>query len=332
MIRHLALAASLLLAVPAGAQVAAPPSMAELDAHLAFVGEVGQVSTDQIGTMKQFVDAQPLLDSLATPAGVRANGAKVRAILAQTREGLGAIGRRLEAIRAPATSFAPIKPATMLADLRDQNSKMIALLVDYEALVRAAERGDFAEHARLAPKVSAGAFVLLDSLKLALRNRQSAIAPNRSAYQGLGVGIHLYHAMAAAGRAWHNAHLARKPAVAAEGFRKGISGMADNLRMIGSDGRANIARELAELDRVTKGADAQEARTLARLRLAIAERGKLFDVGDEIAAWAEKAEGVTAAQLAAETKPALMHQLVPLEIRFQTIATAEAALAAGKSP
>src|SRR3712207_8155933 len=54
------------------------------------------------------------------------------------------------------------------------------------------------------------------------------------------------------------------------------------------------------LFRSTPGANAQELQTIGRLRAATAERGKLFDVGDEIALWAERAQSVTAGQLRSE--------------------------------
>jgi hypothetical protein len=273
-----------------------------------------------------------MLDSLATPAGVRANGAKARAILSRARQELGGIESRLQGIAPPASNFAPIKPAAMIADLRDQNRKLVALLADYEALVLAAEKGDAETHQRLAPKVASGAFFLMDGMRLTFRNRQAAIPPNRSAHQGVGVAIELYRAMAASGRAWYNARLARQPDQAAATFKAEIAGMAGKLRAMGREGRANIDRERAELERVANGATAQEAQMIARFRSAIAERGKLFDVGDEIALWAEKNQSVTAAQLAADTNPRLLDQLVPLELRFQSIAASEAALASGKRP
>lgn len=327
--------ALLLLTSPVTAQPAARPaptaSDPAIEAHLAFVGEVGRLSTEQIDAMNRMVEAKSLLDSLTTPAGVVANGPKVRALLAQTRQDLSATAARLRAVKAPDTPFAPVKPATLLADLLDQNAKLTAYVQDTEALVLAAERGDSANHARLVPKVASGAFLLMDGMRLTYRNRQAAVRPDRSTYQALGVGMHLYGGMAAAGRAWYNARMAGQPAAAGAALKTALAGMAEDLRGLGRNGRSNVARELADIERLGRGVGGQEAETFARLRAAVAERGKLFDVGDEIAAWAERAEAATGAQLAASAQPALMEQLIPLEVRFQTIAATEAKLAA-KAP
>jgi hypothetical protein len=321
-----------LQAVPSAAQPvagrdAAGPAERELDAHLVFVRALGDASNEQLGVMKKVASAQPMFDSLSTPAGVRANGTRLRAMLAEAIQGLRRVGQLLARIEAPDTSFAVIKPSSLLAEARDQNAQMVALMGDYDALIAAAQRGDRATVLKTSPKLIAGSYLYMDALRTTMRNRQAAIPRDRSAHHSLEIGIQLYRGMAAAGRAWYNSRLAKQPAAAEATLKRELAAVARTVRDAERAGAASLERELAEIDRLAAGARGKEADRFAAFRAALLERGKLIAMGEEIARWAESGQSVTGSELALQQTPVLMGKLQPLELRLHELGAAEAVAA-----
>jgi hypothetical protein len=331
-------AGALALMAPAAALAQAPnqsDGRREMDAALAFVGQLGEALSIQIAGMKKLADAKPLLDSLTTPAAIQAGAPQIRALMAEARASVGQADSMLANVVVPNLgmgAFGPaLSPATMLAEARDQNRKALALLADYDTMLAAAARGDRAAVLRTAPKLVEGSFLLMDGVAMTYRTRQAALPPSQSMHQVLGVGIQLYRAMTAAGRGWYNARVTGKADLAAATLRPQLADIARDVRPLARQGRVNLARELAELDRVAAaGLSRDDAATMARLRRASVEREKLFAIADDIAAWAEAGGGVTGAKLAAEAAPELMGALLPLEMRFHSVVAGQAAIAAGR--
>lgn len=333
-----AAAAALLFAgipVPSSAQTAPPASPQApppLDQSLAFIGQLGEVLNVQVAGMKKLLDAKPLLDSMTNPAAVKAGAPRIRVLMAEAK----AMVERADAMTAaivppPRLRLGSLEPAAMLAEVRIQNSKSIALLDDFEVFLRSAERGDRAALTRVAPKLMEGAFLLIDGTATLYRNRQAAIPSTMSVHQALEIGIQLYRAQSAAGRAWVAAKLGNVRDSAAQRGRLSLA--AGEARRASSEGRANLAREMGDLDRKIAELDfrGEEAKTIDRLRRALAGKEKLFAVGDELADLAARAAGVGDAALAARPAPQVLGQFMPLELKFHAALAEQAAIATGKA-
>lgn len=334
-----AAAAALLLAgipAPSPAQTAAPAgpqAPPPVDRSLAFMGQLGDVLNVQVAGMKKLLDAKPLLDSMTNPAAVKAGAPRMRALMAEAK----AMVERADAMTAaivppPGLRLGTLDPATMLAEVRGQNSKSIALIDDFEVFLRSAERGDRAAVMKVAPKLMEGAFLLIDGTATMYRNRQAAIPSTMSVHQALEIGIQLYRAQSAAGRAWVAARLGNVRDSAAQRAR--LAEAAGAARRASSEGRANLAREMGDLDRKIARLDfkGEEAATIDRLRRALAGKEKLFAVGDELAEIAATAAGVSDSALAAQPAPQLLGRFMPLEMKFQAALAEQAAIATGKTP
>jgi hypothetical protein len=323
------------LSAPCRAQGAAPSAIQApppLDESLAFIGKLGEVLSLQVDGSKKLLDAKPLIDSMTTLAAVKAGAPRMRALMAEARAEVERADAMIAAIVAPpGLRLGTVEPAAMLAEVRGQNAKLIALLDDYEVFLRSAERGDRAAMAKVAARLVEGSFVLIDGNATMYRGRQAAIPASMSVHQALEVGIQLYRSESAVGRAWLAARLGDKAGSAAR--RAQLSDAADRARRASAEGRANLAREMAEFDRRVAGLDfkGDEAATIGRLRAALAGKEKLFAVGDELALVAAEAATVGDAALAAQPAPHLFNRLMPLEMKFQAALAEQAAVATGKA-
>jgi hypothetical protein len=304
-----------------------------MDEAVAFVGQLGEVMQVQVDGVKKLLDAQPLLDRMATPAGARAAAPQVRLLMAEAR----ATVQRADAMTArivppPGLRLGTLDPATMLAEVRSQNAKTLALFDDFDAFLAAAERGDRAAVTRAAPRLMEGSFLLIDGNAAMYRNRQAAIPSTHSVHQALEIGVQLYRAMSASGRAWLAAKTGGASDAAAT-LRTQLAQVSSRARAASSEGRANLARELDELDRriAASALQGDEAAAVGRIRQALAGKDKLFAVGDELAATATAASQVTGAGLAAQPSPQLLGRFSPLEVRFQSALAEQAAIATGKA-
>ncbi|HEX6377245.1 MAG TPA: hypothetical protein VFZ91_16160 [Allosphingosinicella sp.] len=327
-------AAFLLAAMPAASQ---PPAAAtpQVEESLAFVARLGEAVNVQVAGMKKLLDAKPLFESMTTPARVKAAAPKVRALMAEARRSVQQSDAMLAAIvPPPGLRLGSLSPASMIAEVRSQNAKSVALLGDYDAFLVAAERGDRAAVLKAAPRLMEGSFLLVDGNATIYRNRQAAIPSDQSVHQALGIGVQLYRAESAAGRAWLAAKFGGRPDAAASSLGSQLAEVAREARALSAEGRTNLARELSELDRNTAGLGFQgeEAATLARIRQALADKAKLFAIGDELAGLAEAGARVGGAALAAQPSPQLLGQLAALELRFHGTLAEQAAMAAGKAP
>lgn len=333
-----AAAAALLLAgisSPSRAQSAAPSgpqAPPPVDQSLAFIAQLGEVLNVQVAGMKKLLDSKPLIDSMTSPAAVKAGAPRMRALMAEAK----AMVERADAMTAaivppPGLRLGTLEPAAMLAEVRGQNSRSIALLDDYEVFLRSAERGDRAGLARVAPKLMEGAFLLIDGNATMYRSRQAAIPSTMSVHQALEIGVQLYRAESASGRAWVAARLGNNRDSAA--LRAQLSQASDKARRASSEGRANLAREMGELDRKIAGFrfEGEEAARVERLRRALAGKEKLFALGDQIANTAAAAAQVSDAALAAQPGPELLGRFLPLEMKFHAALADQAAIATGKA-
>lgn len=329
-----ALAAAFLLAVSPAATSARAPEEArqQLDEALAFIGQVGEVMKVQVEGVQKLLHAKPLFDSMATPAGAKAAAPRIRLLMDEVR----ATVRRADAMTArivppPGLRLGTLEPAAMLAEVRSQNTKTLALLGDFDAFLAAAERGDRSAMTKAAPRLMEGSFLLIDGNAAMYRNRQAAIPSTQSVHQALEVGVQLYRAMSVSGRAWLAAKTQGAPDSAAAALRTQLAQVSVRAGAASRDGRANLARELGELDRGIAGSGLRgdEAAAVARIREALAGKEKLFRVGDEIAAEAAAAGRISGAALAAQPSPQLLGRLGPLEVRFQSVLAEQAAIATG---
>jgi hypothetical protein len=316
-----------------GAAPAAPQTPPRVEESLAFIGQLGEVLNVQVAGMKKLLDAKPLFDSLTSPARVKAAAPKLRAVMAEAR----ATVREADAMTArivppPGLRLGRLEPAAMLAEVRSQNAKCIALLGEYDTFMQAAERGDRAAVMKIAPRLMEGSFLLIDGNAAMYRTRQAAVAPTQSVHQALEIGVQLYRAMSASGRAWLAAKFGNRSDSAAAALRDQLAEIARQARTASAEGRANLARELSAFDRQTAGAGGNEAATVARLRRAMAAKEKLFAVGDELVAIAGAAGPVTGAGLVAQPSPQLLGRFMPLELHFQGALAEQAAIATGKAP
>jgi hypothetical protein len=334
------MAAALLLGLSApraaqtGAPAAAPAAKVpkDMEAALAWLGRMAEAMNVNAAAMKRFAEAQPLLETMTSPAGIKAGAPRMRAIVAEARAELARADRmlgELPPVEAPAG--APFSPATLVAEGRAQNARGLALLDNFTAFLAAAERGDHDAARRAAPKLLEGSFLLLDGTGFILRTRRAAIPANQPIHQALTIGIQLYRAMGASGRAWLSARFEGKPGPAAAHLRRELLATADELRSAAGAGRANLDRELAELEARGRraGFDAGQQALFDRFVRAAAEKKKYFAFADELAALAETAAGTTGSALAAQRTPELMGRLTGFEARFHAIAASSASVAAG---
>jgi hypothetical protein len=332
-----AFAAACLFAVgpyptPSHAQAPAQ-AQPQLDEALAFVGQLGEVTKLQVEGVQKLLDAKPLFDSMATPAGAKAAAPRLRLLMDEAR----ATVRRADAMTGaivppPGLRLGTLDPAAMLGEVRSHNAKTLALLADFDAFLAAAERGDRAAMGRAAPRLMEGSLLLIDGNASMYRNRQAAIPSTQSVHQALEIGVQLYRAMSASGRAWIAAKTGGADSAAAS-LRAQLAQVSIRAGTASREGRANLARELADLDRRIAGAGLRghEAAAVGRIREALAGKEKLFEVGDEVAAAAVAGGRITGAGLAAQPSPQLLGRLAPLELRFQTVLAAQAAIATGQA-
>lgn len=316
---------------PQRAQPAATPQAEEA---LAFVAQLGEVMRVQVEGMKTLLAAKPLFDRMSTPEGAKAAAPRIRILM----EGARATAQQANAMLAkiappPGLRLGTLEPATMLAEVRGQNEKVMALIADFDVFLVAAERGDRRAMVRAAPGLMEGSFLIIEGNEAMYRSRQAAIPSTQSLHQGLEIGVQLYRAMSAAGRGWFAAKIGA-PAGAAATLRSQLAQVASRSRAASVEGRAQLAVELADLDRriASSGLRGDDASTLARIRRALAGKEKFFEVGEALAAVAEAAQGgITAAGLAAEPSPQLLNRIAPLELRFHSVLAEQASIATGKA-
>jgi hypothetical protein len=330
-----AIAASLLFTIwPVPARAQARSEAPSVDQSLAFMGQLGEAVNVQAGGMKKILEAKPLLDTMTSPAAVRAAAPKARAVMEEARRTIRQVDEMLgRIVPPPGLMIGSLKPEAMIGEVREQNARAVALLGDYDAFLLAAERGDRAALVKAAPRLLEGAFLLVDGNISQFRNRQAAFPRDQSVHQALGIGVQLYRAMSISGRGWIAAKFGNRSEAVAASLRADLQSVAREARAASIAGRANLARELAEIDRKTSGLGfkGEEAAMIARFRRALAGKEKVFAVGDDLAALAEAGSRVTGAALAGQPTPQLMGQLGPLELRFQTVFAEQAAIATGKS-
>lgn len=326
------LASALPCAAPA--QVQPKAAVPSVEQSLAFVGQLGEAVNVQVAGMKKLLEAKPLFDSMTSPAAVKAAAPRARVAISEARRSVQQADSMLGRIVAPAgLSIGSLTPQSMIAEARSQGAQFISLLADYETFLAAAERGDHAAARRAAPRLMEASFLLVDGSASLYRNRQAAIPETQSVHQVLAIGVQLYRAMSVSGRGWLAARYEGRPDAAAATMRSTLGSVAREARSASEQGRANLARELAELDRRTSGLGfkGEEAATLARIRQALASKEKLFAVGDALAGMAEAGAKVTGGALAAQPAPQLLGQLAPLELQFHGALAEQAAIATGKA-
>jgi hypothetical protein len=327
------------LSAPVAAQTGAPAAAApaakipkDMEAVLAWLGRMGEAMNVHASAMRRFAEAQPLLETMTTPAGIKAGAPRLRAIVAEARGEIARADRMLgELPRVEAPAGVPFSPAGLVAEGRAQNARGLALLDDFTAFLAAAERGDHNAARRAAPKLLEGSFLMLDGTGFILRTRRAAIPANQSIHQALTVGIQLYRAMGASGRAWLAARFEGKAGPAAAHLRTELLAAAAELRSAGAAGKVSVDRELAELEARGRraGFDASERTLFDRFVRAAAEKKKYFALADELATLAEAGAGTTGSALAAQRTPELMGRLAGFEARYHAIAASGASLAAG---
>ena len=307
----------------------APPNFAD---SMAFVARLGEIVSLQTASVKKLMDAKPLMDSLATQAGIETNGPKLRAVIAEARSGIKRSDAMMSALAPPDVSVGTMSLADMVGEARRNTAQSLVLLDDYDGFVSALMRGDQAAARSLAPKLMSGAFVMMDTMRSTYRNRQAITPATSSVHQAVGVGAQLYRAMGEAGRGWYNAVVARQGAAAATQLRSELQETSRELRALSKTGRANLARELADLDGRSVGFSGSDAAAMARLRSAFAHKEGFFAMADELAALCDKAAPeVSAAALARQPEPALLAAMVPLELRFHKVVATQAQAATAVS-
>ena len=326
------LAAALLASAPAFAQASPPPAVSEAqtEAFASWLSQVSEAMARSNEGAQALAAAKPLLASIRSPADARAVVPKVRAIIAQARSKAVQADTALAAMASPDIALAGgLTPARIVAEGREQNGKVLALLADFDAFVVAMEKGDRATGDRLAPKVMSGAFLLIDSNRLLVRNRQALLPSTDSTHQALGILGQIYRGMSASSRAWLRSRGGPQEAEAAQ-LRSDLAGLARDVRTLAAKGRENLARDRAEVDAASrrKSLPSAEAAELAAMRRIFDEEAKVFALADEVAVLAERHGTTTAAALAGQQGPALLAELSGLEARFHAITAAQAEIAA----
>jgi hypothetical protein len=295
---------------------------------MAFVARLGEIVSLQTASVKKLMDAKPLMDSLATQAGIKANGPRLRAVIAEARSGIKRSDAMMSALGTPDVRMGSMSLADMVVEARRNTAQSLVLLDHYEGFVTALMRGDQAAARSLAPKLITGSFLMMDTMRSTYRNRQAIAPATSSIHQAVGIGAQLYRAMGEAGRAWYNAVVARKGEAAATQLRGELQDTARELRVLSRAGRVNLARELAELDRKSVGFTGSDAASMARMRSAFAHKEGFFGIADELASLCDRAaQAVSAAALARQPEPALLSAMVPLELRFHNVIPTQAGAA-----
>ena len=324
-------AAALLAAVPAAAQVTQPPAMteAQTEAMATWLTRVSEAMAMGNEGAQALAEAKPLLATIRSPADARAVVPRVRAIIAEAREKAVQADAALAAMSSPDIDLGGgLTPRQIVADGREQNGKVLALLTDFDAFVLAMEKGDRATGDRLAPKVMSGAFLLIDSNRLLIRNRQALLPSSDSTHQALGILGQIYRGMSSSSRAWLRSRGGPQEAEAAR-LRTELSALSQEVRKLAATGRANLARDLAEVETASrrKNLSPAEAAEMAAMRKIFDEEAKVFALAEEVAAASERHSATTAAALAGQQGPALLAELSPLEVRFHAITASQAEIA-----
>ncbi|TFI56778.1 hypothetical protein E2493_18640 [Sphingomonas parva] len=325
-------AAALVAAVPATAQTqAAELSEAQRNAFASWLEAVSEAMTVASDGVQALGEIRPLFAAVRSPAEAKAVGPRIRAIVAGARRKTEQANAMLAAMSVPDLDLgAGLTPKQIVSEARDQNAKVLELLGNVDGLMVAMEIGDRTTGDRLAPKVLEGAFLLIDSNRLLMRNRQAMIPTSESSHQALGVLLQIYRGMKASASAWLRSRGGPQEAVAAS-FRTELGALARDVRLVAAAGRKNLARERGEVEAGARagGLSASESADLAAMGRMLDEEAKVFALADDIAALAERESATTAAALTRQASPELLAKLSELELRFHAITTAQTTIAAG---
>ena len=321
---------------PSSADRSAPPQLSagQTEAAKAWLAQVGEALAVQAEGMARLGQSAALFEQLKTPEQIKANGPKLRALLAGAAADIRRSDAMLAQVKPVVGALAPeLTFERIRMEVLAQNRKAVTALEHFDTFLLAAEAGDRTKALQLLPKVLESSFLLIEGQALILRNRQAAVPATASVHQALGVSVQLYRAMGTAGASWVRARMGGKSEEAAAGMRSALADVSRETRRLSAAGRANLARELQEIDALkgTGQLKPRDAAALANARAIYAEEEKVFALGDELARLGEQHGAVQAAALAAQEKPALLGALVGLETRLQAVTAAQMALGA-KTP
>lgn len=328
-------AAGLAVAVPAtgAAQVRdaaqADRQFAETGRWLGRAGEAIGLATEGFQELSQRMQALAAsrpskAQAMAAAPGIRKLIAACRASILRSNAALDALGPAPEGIEFPTS------PRQLVADARAQNGRLLALVDNYDVFLGALASGDTQAIGRALPKILEGAFALIGHQRIIIRNRQAAVPEKDAAHQAIGIAGQVYRGMDAVVRNW----LAAREG-GPSGAGKAAAALGAELRLVAREsralaeaGRANLRRELAEMQEMRSRARGSEARLLDRVGRAAAIDEKIFALGDRLAAFAEGNADITGAQLLATGQASLLAEMVAMESSYAASAQEQASLLA----
>ena len=328
-----ALPAAVLAHATAAPQIVAEapgPSLSDPQAAAAWVARLAEAMAPQSEAIGRLNESQAQFAAIGTPAGLRAQGPKLKTMLGASRAGLQRSAALLAAMPAPGFTWsAPLKPERLVADAKAYNAATSGVVGDFEAYLGAAERGDRQTMSRLAPKLVESAFVLLDGKALLLRGRQAALPSAHSTYQLLAISAELSEAMAVSGRAWLQARVAASAETAAAALHERLAARVATVRAATAAGRQNLARERSDVERLVAGGplSASEQRQIDVIKAILGGKEQMFAVGDSIAALLEANARISGAALTAQPAPKLVAELSVFEVQLERLSLAHAATA-----
>lgn len=301
----------------------------------AWLAKVGEALTVQTRGMQKLSASGPLLQEMATPAGAAAAAPRLRALIAEARAGVRDADAILGSIQPPTLVIGNgLTPASMLAEARAQNTRAIAVLDDYDALLAAFERGDRAAAAKVAPRLMEGSLVLIDGQRLMMRGRQAALPEGHSMHQAMELPVQLYAAMTVAGRSWLAARIGGHAEAGAAQLRTATSAAAAALRGAARIGRVHLAAERGPIEAAAGGAGMSDRAKadFGVIRAGWAVRERMFALEEELAGLLEAGGAVSPGALAAQTTPRLLGDLAAFELRYtQMVAASAAEISGGRS-
>jgi hypothetical protein len=292
-----------LAALAAAPQAAPAPSS---DAQV--IGAIKQLDAASQGVEAVQAELGPLMQKAI--ANVRASGdanalaREIRPTLARYRAALQATSARIGAVQ-PVTFPAglPYDFARLQSEGRAQVDGLRELVEALDAMIVAVAAKDKAAMEAPFATIARSGVTLIQGQAVILRRRQLAVPTDESTHQSLGITANFYEVMVPIMAAIVNAKPTGEPAAAR------FARLAADTRALNVAGRANVVRELAEVDEAP-------AAERAALRTVFALENETFALGDRLAA---KLDEFAAKPLTQQSARAAQPEMAAIENEFSAI-------------
>jgi hypothetical protein len=328
-VRLAIVAVLLFLGAPAAAQggetVQADRELTEAGQWSGRLAEALTVGTESQRALNQA--AQALVRPPRSQERMIADAPGLRPLIERSRADLRRSNALLDALPPAPPEMATELAPRLVADARDHNARMFALLDAFDDFAVAVGKSDLAALDRIMPRLMEGAFATMAQQRLIVRNRQATAPASDSTHQSLGILGQIYRAMEAVLRGSIGARDKGGAGsdAAAAALRKELALVGAETRSLAATGRRNLERELAEIEDQRRSADPAEARLMERIRSVYVAEAKVFALGDRLVAFAEANKGITGAQLRDPAGPRLLPVLTQLEADNMAINQEQAA-------